>query len=1157
MLTLKRSDKHPEPKISRLRASAILTVVAGILISFILSSATAVHSAHAAGTSTGSQSTARAKQIYQGLVHCLSPNTSYITTHEPRVTEPSKGFGSYDYEISNIFEVWRHESVFLEAYVDKEDGNGIFDCHAFGKETDSLLKELGISSSELFCDADGNYNMIKPVAGKSCSRAISDDDELFLLDYDDLVPKLEALFTEKVFNNNIPGGDLNTFTDTENYWVYLEAFKIACATSSEPDFGTISGGIKLYERNPSTKKVELATYTYKSSSSATKNVPLWQYYNGSETIRNTPSVTCSDIATRLGTADDPLIDGLVEADKQDCNGKYDEELEKIRTWAKENDSTFSSTAEADISIFLANHARGTDGATWRKDTDGVNITCSGLDTLKTDWEDIKMRNGLADAPDIDTGWSAGKADDSGNYSCGSVAGSLGWIVCPTSQSLAEGTDGIYGLLSTYLDISPELFSADANKSPAYQMWYYFRIVANVILVIILLVIILSQVTGYGIDNYGIKKMLPRVVIAAVLINLSFYLCQGAIDLSNIFGNGLGTWLDGVADGVRHAIGGSEGEITLSALFDAIILIVAGGAGLASVAIGPISVAVTTGFTASFWVLMIPFIIMLLVALVSVLIFFLMLAARQIAVMLAIAISPLAFICNILPNTQKLFKRWVDLMKALILVYPICSLLYGASRLVQTLAYSAEGTHIWMVMVALLASFLPFIVAPSILRSAFRGLGEVGARISGLGAAVRRGAANGRRAIMNTEMYKTANRQSANNITRHFAGNRVRHYELRTGARTPVAPGPGASNRERRQYRRDLHEYINYNSTGGNNRRQRRYARYHAPNPTNYTGGASDPQYQADLEAYNRRARGDQAMYAQAQLDIAGVEEYESKMRSAANPEWARSQRIAREAKERRARSDALIAQLRATGNLNGQNYGANGANTAALATRFRTLVRSGANATQAEADEREAIFRFLGDAGNKPGIQELSDMIYDPGTTAADLAQINALRAQNSDITATLAKKAPITARYLTDLASGRTGVLSADAIATRYADGGFADTDDINAASGSEVSRNAWGMSQARLQSIVNDPNVFRNVTDVGKRDALTAALAERTHIDSQAGASRTATVVGFTGTYFAAPTGWTLDATRSAAAHRPLYHNTANPNRYYDADRNIMVIS
>lgn len=334
--------------------------------------------------------------------------------------------------------------------------------------------------------------------------------------------------------------------------------------------------------------------------------------------------------------------------------------------------------------------------------------------------------------------------------------SLTWIICPTVDTMAEGTDGMYSVIRDFLDIDPELVSGNFSTSPAYQMWTYFRSLSNILLIVILLVIIFSQLTGYGIDNYGIKRMLPRLIAAGILINISYYLCQIAVDISNIVGRNISLWLSSMARTIQSDIGTSA-EIGFGAVFTAIIGILAGGGSLAgTVGIGTLTTVVTSGLAASFPLLIIPLLIALVIALVSVMIFFLMLGARQIVVMLAVALSPLAIVSYILPNTEKLFKKWLDILKGMLLIYPICGALYGVSQLVKALAYSAEGIHLWMVIVALLSSFLPFLAAPTLVKKSFNALGDVGAKINGLGDRIRRTGRNAQESYKKSEFYKSSN-----------------------------------------------------------------------------------------------------------------------------------------------------------------------------------------------------------------------------------------------------------------------------------------------------------------------------------------------------------------------------------------------------------------
>ena len=62
-----------------------------------------------------------------------------------------------------------------------------------------------------------------------------------------------------------------------------------------------------------------------------------------------------------------------------------------------------------------------------------------------------------------------------------------------------------------------------------------RNIANIIFIIAFIFVIYSQLTSMGISNYGIKRMLPKIIVAAILINLSYYICAVLVDTSNIIG----------------------------------------------------------------------------------------------------------------------------------------------------------------------------------------------------------------------------------------------------------------------------------------------------------------------------------------------------------------------------------------------------------------------------------------------------------------------------------------------------------------------------------------------------------------------------------------------------------------------------------------------
>lgn len=295
-------------------------------------------------------------------------------------------------------------------------------------------------------------------------------------------------------------------------------------------------------------------------------------------------------------------------------------------------------------------------------------------------------------------------------SCG-VDG-IGWLVCPLMSFAGSLGDASYSAISYFLSIDKEIFKEQSNGGLG-QAWSFFRDIANAVFAVIFLWVIFSQISNVGVSNYGIKKILPRLIIGALLVNLSFYICQLAVDLSNI----LGFSLKGVLEGAASGVGTQSAEV---GTFNTLII---GGLALAGVGLF-IFLAVS-----------IPTIMALLLALLVVLV---ILIVRQAAVILLIAISPLAFAAWLLPNTENLFKKWVSMFRGLLIVFPVISLLYGAGKLAGAVLV-AVGTDDpnnpkeTMQVAALAASILPLGATPFVLQSSLNSLGNIGAKIGRMGA----------------------------------------------------------------------------------------------------------------------------------------------------------------------------------------------------------------------------------------------------------------------------------------------------------------------------------------------------------------------------------------------------------------------------------------
>jgi len=313
--------------------------------------------------------------------------------------------------------------------------------------------------------------------------------------------------------------------------------------------------------------------------------------------------------------------------------------------------------------------------------------------------------------EIETPSEGDGGEEEGKNSCG-VDG-IGWLVCPLMSFAGSLGDASYSAISYFLSIDKGIFK-DQENGGLEQAWKFFRDIANAVFAVIFLWVIFSQISNVGVSNYGIKKILPRLIIGALLVNLSFYLCQLAVDLSNI----LGFSLKGVLEGAASKVGTQSAEV---GTFNTLIV---GGLTLAGAGLF-IFLAVS-----------IPTIMALLLALLVVLV---ILIVRQAAVILLIAISPLAFAAWLLPNTENLFKKWVSMLRGLLIVFPVISLLYGAGKLAGAVL-AAVGTNDpnnpkeTMQVAALAASILPLGATPFVIKSSLNSLGSIGAKIGGLSGA---------------------------------------------------------------------------------------------------------------------------------------------------------------------------------------------------------------------------------------------------------------------------------------------------------------------------------------------------------------------------------------------------------------------------------------
>jgi hypothetical protein len=277
---------------------------------------------------------------------------------------------------------------------------------------------------------------------------------------------------------------------------------------------------------------------------------------------------------------------------------------------------------------------------------------------------------------------------------------LGWIVCPVSGYIAKGMDYLYSLLTYFLEVAP----ITGGDNSIYQMWNIVKSLANICFIIAFLIIIYAQISGAFVSNYTIKKMLPRLVIAAVLVNTSYWICSIAVDLSNVLGGSV----QDVFKIMQEKIGAANSEASELTWETATAYALGGG----GIALGLVGLAGATSFGGGALAFLI--IAALIPAMFAVFVAVAVLAARQALITVLIVLSPLAFVAYLLPNTEDMFRRWRKLFMNLLIIFPAFSVIFGASQLTGVLII--QNANIFpVVILGLLVQVAPLFITPFLIK----------------------------------------------------------------------------------------------------------------------------------------------------------------------------------------------------------------------------------------------------------------------------------------------------------------------------------------------------------------------------------------------------------------------------------------------------------
>ena len=291
---------------------------------------------------------------------------------------------------------------------------------------------------------------------------------------------------------------------------------------------------------------------------------------------------------------------------------------------------------------------------------------------------------VADWPNI-TANPAGNAGGSGGVSedaCDANSVSLGWLLCPIINLAKTAIDGIItSVIIPELQVEP-LDASSGSGANEYAIWNNIRTLADVLFVLIFLVMIFANTLQFNLNAYTIKKVIPKLVAAAILVQFSFIISAVIIDLGNILGQGIASLVGNVTIGtVNNNHQGGVGSIlnTLGAPID-----ILAGLGLAAViGIPTILVALITALIGAIGVLF-------------------TLIARRLIIVILVILAPLAFAAWVLPGTEKYFSMWLKMFIRITLMYPMIIFLLSAAAVAGSAVKNGSEIE------NLLAAILPII-----------------------------------------------------------------------------------------------------------------------------------------------------------------------------------------------------------------------------------------------------------------------------------------------------------------------------------------------------------------------------------------------------------------------------------------------------------------
>jgi len=256
------------------------------------------------------------------------------------------------------------------------------------------------------------------------------------------------------------------------------------------------------------------------------------------------------------------------------------------------------------------------------------------------------------------------------------------------------------------DLDPASLATPGNpKGWILTTWQWSLGFVNSAIIAVLILIAFANILRLNLDTYAIKKALPGLILGVILANFSLLICRMLVDFSTVL---IYTFLGNpkdLAQGLVNALGLSEAVGAAGIPFAIIGFIVAPGVGL-----GILIIALILLFLPAIGVLILAFLMYIRIAVIY----------------LAVAISPLAFICLGIPPAKSVFTKWWSMFLNWVFMAPVVFFLLKIATLAGGTGDVSFTSYIIGLAMLYLAIMTPFKMGGAVMQM----WGRVGSLITG-------------------------------------------------------------------------------------------------------------------------------------------------------------------------------------------------------------------------------------------------------------------------------------------------------------------------------------------------------------------------------------------------------------------------------------------